>query len=112
MKPDDRIRLRHIADALSSAIRFAAGRGREDLDKDEMLTFALVHTLQIVGEAAGKISLEVREQSQQIPWSNIIGMRNRLVHAYFDIDLDILWTTVTVDAPMLLRQVRLLLDQN
>jgi hypothetical protein len=54
MKPDDRVRLRHIADALSAAIRFTTGRSREDLDRDEMLAFALLHAIQIVGEAAGK----------------------------------------------------------
>lgn len=51
MNPEDRVRLRHIADALNSAIRFAQGRNREDLDRDEMLAFALVHALQIAGEA-------------------------------------------------------------
>jgi uncharacterized protein with HEPN domain len=61
MKPDDRIRLRHIADALNSTIRFTAGRSREDLKQNEMLAFALVHALQIVREAAGNISIETRE---------------------------------------------------
>ncbi len=62
MKPDDRVRLRHIVDALSAAMRFAEGRTREDLDRDEMLAFALLHAIQIVGEAAGKISAEFRDQ--------------------------------------------------
>jgi uncharacterized protein with HEPN domain len=91
MKPDDRVRLRHIVDALNSIIRFTAGRLRHDLDKDEMLAFALVHALQIVGEAAGKIRIEAREKNSQIPWAAIIGMRHRLVHAYVDIDLDLVW---------------------
>jgi uncharacterized protein with HEPN domain len=87
MKPDDRVRLRHIVDALSAAIRFTAGRSREDLDRDQMLAFALLHAIQIVGEAAGKISAEFRDQHPQIPWALISGMRHRLVHAYFDINL-------------------------
>ena len=95
MKPDDRVRLRHIADALSSATRFTEGRSREDLDKDQMLAFALLHAIQIVGEAASKISAEFRDQHPQIPWVLITGMRHRLVHAYCDINHDILWTTAT-----------------
>ena len=61
MKPDDRVRLRHIADALRVAIRFTEGRTREDLDKDQMLAFALLHAIQIVGEAASRISAEFRD---------------------------------------------------
>jgi uncharacterized protein with HEPN domain len=82
MKPDDRVRLRHIADALGAAIRFTDGRSREDLDKDEMLAFALLHAIQIVGEAAVKVSAELRDQHPEIPWALITGMRHRLVHAY------------------------------
>ncbi len=111
MKPDDRVRLRHIVDALTAAIRFTEGRHREDLDKDEMLTFALVYAVQIVGEAASKISTELRDQHPEIPWEDIVGMRHRLVHAYSDINHDILWTTVTEAAPELSVQVETLLDR-
>ena len=105
MKPDDRVRLRHIADALNAAIRFTEKRRREDLDQDQLLAFALLHAIQIVGEAAAKISAEFREQHSQIPWALITGMRHRLVHAYFDINHDILWTTATESVPELLAQV-------
>ena len=77
MKPTDRVRLRHVLDALTSAIRFTEARRREDLEKDEMLTFALVYAVQIVGEAVSKVSVEFREQHPEIPWAIIIGMRNR-----------------------------------
>jgi uncharacterized protein with HEPN domain len=110
MRPDDRIRLRHIADALSAAIRFTEGRSREDLDKDEMLAFALVHAILIVGEAAGKVTAALRDQHSQIPWALITGMRHRLVHAY--INQDILWTTATESVPDLLAQVDRLLSSD
>jgi uncharacterized protein with HEPN domain len=93
MKPADRVRLERIRDALMSAIRFTRGRRREDLDHDEMLTFALTRAIEIVGEAATKISTETRDRYPHIPWMDIIGMRHRLVHAYFDVDHDILWST-------------------
>lgn len=110
MTPDDRIRFRHIVEALNSAIRFTEGRRREDLDRDEMLSFALLHAMQIVGEAATKISPDTRDQYPRIPWAVIIGMRHRLVHAYFDINHDIMWTTATEAAPELLAQIKTLLD--
>jgi uncharacterized protein with HEPN domain len=111
MKPTDRVRLRHIIDALASMIRFTEGRRREDLDKDEMLTFALVYAVQIVGEAANRVSVEFRDRHPEVPWTIIIGMRHRLVHAYSDINYDILWATVTEAAPELLAQVTSLVDQ-
>ena len=110
MKPEDRVRLTHMADALGHAIRFVEGRGRADLDSDPMLTFALLYALQTVGEAANNISQETRDQIPQIPWPVIIGMRHRLVHAYADIDHDILWTTATEAAPTLLAQVNSVLE--
>ena len=102
MNPDDRIRFHHIADALNSAIRFTTDRRREDLDEDQMLVFAVVHALQIVGEAASKISPDTRQAHPQIPWASIIGMRQRLVHAYFDVNLDLVWRTAREAAPALL----------
>ena len=102
MRPDDLIRIRHMIDAIRSAIRFTQGRGRDDLDNDEMLTFALVRAIEIIGEAATKISSETREHHPEVPWAAIIGMRHRLIHAYFDINHDILWTTAAEAAPALL----------
>ena len=109
MKPDDRIRIRHIVDAVNAAIRFTQGRRREDLEKDEILVFALIHALQIVGEAASKVSSETRDTHPENPWGVVIGMRHRLVHAYFDVNLDILWTTATSAAPAFLAQLAPLL---
>jgi uncharacterized protein with HEPN domain len=102
MRPDDVIRIRHMADAIQAAVRFTQGRKREDLDQDEMFAFALVRAIEIIGEAATKVSAETRDANPQIPWAEIIGMRHRLVHAYFDISYDILWTTATDAVPGLL----------
>ena len=77
-----------------------------------MLAFALVHALQIAGEAAGRVSAETRNQHPEVPWASMIGMRHRLVHAYFDINLDILWTTVVEAAPALAAQIGPLLKQD
>lgn len=111
MKRDDAIRLYHMAEALTAAVRFAQGRTRLDVDHDEMLRFALTHAIQIVGEAASKISAETQAFHPQIPWRQITGMRNRLVHAYYDVDRGILWTTATVFAPELLALVQKILPE-
>jgi uncharacterized protein with HEPN domain/tetratricopeptide (TPR) repeat protein len=83
MNPPDRVRLQHLADALSSAVRFIRGRERADLDTDEMLLFALVRAVEIAGEAASQVTAETRAQLPDLPWNSMVGMRNRLVHAYF-----------------------------
>ncbi len=80
MSRDDEIRIRHMIDAVEAALRFARGRDRSDLDTNEMLLFALVRAVEIVGEAAGKLSPEARMEIPEVPWSAVTGMRNRLVH--------------------------------
>ena len=87
---------------------FVDGRKRADLDTDLKLQFALVQAVQIVGEAARNVSSGAMAAAPDIPWQVIVGMRNRLVHAYFDINPDILWTTVTDALPRLLPQIKLL----
>ncbi|MGH7101088.1 MAG: HepT-like ribonuclease domain-containing protein [Acetobacteraceae bacterium] len=95
-----------MIDAAESAQRFIAGRKRADIDTDEQLRFALVHALQIIGEAAARLSSETRSAIPSAPWSAIIFMRNRLVHAYFDIGHDVVWKTVIEDLPPLLSLLR------
>jgi uncharacterized protein with HEPN domain len=103
MRKDDLIRLRHMLDAAREAVEFAGNSRRKDLDGDRKLTLALVKDVEIIGEAAYQISEDTRRQLPEIPWEDIIGMRHRLVHAYFDINLDILWKTVQEDLPPLVQ---------
>ena len=109
MRKDDEIRLRHMRDAGREALDFARNETRASLGKDRKLEFALVKAIEIVGEAASKVSEECREDLPQIPWTNIIGMRNRIIHAYFDINLDILWKTLTEDLPPLIAELEKIL---
>lgn len=111
MSPDDVIRLRHVAEAAESALRFCQGRTRADLDTDDMLRFALTRAVEIIGEAANKVSIDARAQIPGIAWPAIVGMRNRLVHAYFDVDSEILWTTVSERLPSLLRELNVILSR-
>ena len=74
-----------------------AGMARDELERDRKTLFAVIRCVEIIGEAAARISEATRTSTPDIPWSAITGMRNRLVHAYFDVDTDVLWNTVTVE---------------
>lgn len=102
MKKSDLIRVRHMLDAAKEALSHAKGRTRKDLDTDRQLTHSLIRPIEVIGEAAANITKEFRQRNAQIPWSNIISMRNRLIHVYFDINLDRVWDTVTDDLPPLI----------
>jgi len=102
MKKDDRIRMRHMLDSARKALEFARGRSRSDLDKNEMLALALVRLLEVLGEAAKAVSEELRRSHPEISWKQLAGTRDRLIHGYFDVDLDIVWQIVTADLPALL----------
>jgi uncharacterized protein with HEPN domain len=105
MRKDDVIRLRHMLDAAHEAIEFTQGRSVTDLTFDRKLVLAIVKAVEIIGEAAHQISQITREQLPGIPWDDIIGMRHRLVHVYFDINLDILWKTTQDDLPPLIAEL-------
>ncbi|MGD9096935.1 MAG: DUF86 domain-containing protein [Desulfobacterales bacterium] len=90
-----------MIDAIDEAVAFVRGKDRKSLDQDRMLVLALIKEIEIVGEAASRVSKETRQATPEIPWASITGMRNRLIHAYFDINLDILWQTVSSDLPEL-----------
>jgi uncharacterized protein with HEPN domain len=94
-----------MRDAAIEAISFISNCDRSDLEGDRMLTLALVKDIEIIGEAAGRVSADCRTRHPQIPWSQMIGMRNRLTHAYFEIDLDIVWEVVTHDLPPLVTEL-------
>ncbi len=97
----DLVRIHHMLDATREILAFSANKIRLDLDTDRMLCLSLVHLLEIIGEAAVGVSSEFKEKYSQIRWSSIVGMRNRLIHGYYDIDLNIVWKTVTEDIPPL-----------
>ena len=99
---EDRVRLRHMLDAALEIQQYVQSSTREDLDKDRKLVHSLVRLFEIVGEAANQVSDELREDLEEIPWFVIIGMRNRLIHAYFSINLDVVWETSIKDIPSLI----------
>lgn len=95
-----------MVEAIESAQEFIQGRSRADLATDRMLLFALTRAVEITGEAASKVSDAGRAELPLLPWQQIVGMRNRLIHAYFDINRNILWDTVSLALPPLLAQLK------
>ena len=106
MPPEDRIRILHMIEATETALNFVTARQRADLNSDQMLLFALVRAIEIIGEAAGRVTEATQAAAAEIPWSLVVSMRNRLIHAYFDVDSDVVWKTATEELPALLPKLR------
>jgi uncharacterized protein with HEPN domain len=94
-----------MLDAVREAQGFAESRARADLTENRLLVLALVKDIEIIGEAASRVSAATRDEWPDIPWQDIVTMRHRLVHGYFDIDLDIVWSTIREDLPRLADQL-------
>ena len=105
MHVDDETRLKHIREAALEALEMVRDSTREDLDTDRKLSLAVVRLLEIIGEAANGPSSEFKLSRTDLPWTGIIGMRNRLIHGYFDLNLDIVWQTIQEDLPFLLENL-------
>ena len=101
----DDVRLRHMLDYAREALSLVQNKSRPDLDTDRLLNLALVRLIEIVGEAASRVSKNMQRQYSQIPWTQIVSMRNRLIHGYDFLDLDILWQTVVQDFPPLIAEL-------
>jgi uncharacterized protein with HEPN domain len=99
-----------MLDAALEIQQYVQSATREDLNRDPKLVHSLVRLFEIIGEAANQISDELREETSDIPWFIIIGMRNRLIHAYFSIDLNVVWSTSKTDIPLLITELEKLID--
>ncbi len=102
---EDMVRLRHMLDHSREAVEFVQGKTRADLSNSRLLELALVRLVEIVGEAATRVSQEGRAKHPEIPWEDAVGMRNRLVHGYDRVDLGVLWDTITDDLPPLIAEL-------
>ncbi|MCK4282877.1 MAG: DUF86 domain-containing protein [Candidatus Brocadiae bacterium] len=111
MKNEDRIRLQHMLDAARDALSFAEGRVREDLEADRQLALAVVKCVEIIGEAASQVSPETQGELPELPWPKMVAMRHRLVHTYYDINLDVVWSTLGEDLPPLVETLQVILGR-
>lgn len=106
---DSRERVLDILEAIERIEKYAAG-GRESFDRDELVQVWILHHLQVLGEAVNALRPSLHEEFPEVPWAQIVGMRNVLVHQYFEIDTDIVWTVVERELPRLKAQFHTILD--
>ena len=108
---DPLTRIHHMLDHAREATEMARDRTRSDLDLDRMLNLALVRLMEIVGEAAARVPAEFRSENPEVPWQDIADLRNRLIHGYDAVDLDVLWTIVRDDLGPLIVQLEQLIGR-
>jgi len=108
---DDAVSLKDMLDHASEAVELLGDMKREKLAKNRVLQLALTRLVEIIGEAANRISKATQQKYEDIPWAQIISMRNRLIHGYDVIDYDLLYDTVTADLPPLIAALERILRE-
>lgn len=105
MQHDDTVYLVHMLEMARKAVAHASGVTKDQFLANDVLEMALVHIVQVIGEAARRVSPETRERHHDIPWVEIIGMRHKVVHDYLEVDWNVVWKTVTEDLPALVSRL-------
>ena len=100
-----------MLDHAREATELIAGKEKAALKQNRVLELALIRLVEIVGEASAKVSSDAKEKYSTIPWPEVIGMRNRLIHGYDSVDLDILWDTIEIDLPPLIDELEKILNE-
>jgi uncharacterized protein with HEPN domain len=88
---DVELRLRHMLDPAREAVELTAGHARAEFDDDRTLKLAIVRLLEVLGEAAARVPEGFRSQHSELPWAEVVGLRNRLIHGYYEVDYDVVW---------------------
>ncbi len=111
MPRDSEVDLEDILDAIQKIERYTGGLSFRDFSDDDKTVDAVVRNLEIIGEAAKHVPAEVRDMHPEIEWQRIAGLRDILIHAYFGVDLNIVWNIVEVKLPVLRDQIKLILER-
>lgn len=110
MKKDDSIYLNHILDSIERIEAYTEGMEKDDFFSNNLVQDGTIRQIEIIGEAAKNLSKDLRDNNPQIPWSDIAGMRDRLIHHYFRVNIEAVWDTVKVDIPALKDEILMILD--
>jgi len=109
MQRNDSLYLRHIREAIHKIGQYTKGVSRTSFEKNSLIQDAVIRQIEIIGEASKRLSEALRTSNPDIPWEDITGMRNKLVHDYFGVDLEKVWLTVQADIPTLKKQINKIL---
>ena len=109
MKRDDTVYLLHILESIGRIERYLEGVNEETFRKETLIQDGIIRQIEIIGEAAKRLSSKLRADYSQIPWQDIIGMRDKLAHDYFGVDLDQVWLTAQEDVPSLKEELNKML---
>jgi uncharacterized protein with HEPN domain len=109
--PPDEAYLRDILDSARLAIQYLAGSAWEDFARNVQVQDSVIRRIEVIGEAAGRVSRAGRRQWPHLPWADMVGMRNVMIHDYDALDLYIVWRTVTEDLPQLANQLAAILNE-
>ena len=101
MIKNDQVYLEHILEAISKIESFVNGLTKFDFDRNVLIQDAVIRNFEIIGEATKKISKQFTQKHSGIPWQDMAGMRDKLIHDYLDVDLDVIWRTIESDLPLL-----------
>jgi uncharacterized protein with HEPN domain len=105
MKKDDAVYLKHILDAIHRIEEYTQNIEYKDFIENHLIQDGVIRQIEIIGEAVKRLSNEIREKYTDVPWKDIVGMRNKLIHNYFGVDVDAVWETVKKDIPVLKKKL-------